>query len=45
LYPLEVESKGERAMETTRQKYPQINAPNLSHLFNQGMYYAWHGQG
>ena len=42
-YPLEVENKAERALETTRRKYPQIDAHNLAHLFNQGMYYAWHG--
>ena len=42
-YPLEVEDKSERALETTRQKYPQIDEHNLSHLYNQGMYYAWHG--
>ena len=40
---LEVENKAAQAMETTRQKYPQINEPNLSHLYGQGMYYAWHG--
>ena len=42
-YALEVEDKVARAMETTRRKYPQINEPNLSHLYGQGMYYAWHG--
>ncbi len=42
-YAREVEDKAQRAMETTRQKYPQIDEHNLSHLYNQGMYYAWHG--
>ncbi len=30
-YALEVEDKAAKAMETTRQKYPQINEHNLSH--------------
>ena len=42
-YPVETENKTRLAMETTQVKYPQINEHNLSHLFNQGMYYAWHG--
>ena len=42
-YALEIENKSERALETTRRKYPQINAENLARLYNQGMYYAWRG--
>ena len=42
-YALEVENKADKAMETTRRKYPQINERNLSHLYGQGIYYAWHG--
>lgn len=42
-YAVETEDKFDKALETTRQKYPQIDADNLSRLYNQGMYYAWHG--
>lgn len=42
-YPMEVEDKADKAMETTRRKYPQIDEHNLSRLYNQGMYYAWRG--
>lgn len=33
----------EMAIKQVRRKYPQINEENLAHLYNQGMYYAWHG--
>ena len=33
----------EAVQQEIRQKYPQVNAENLSHLYSQGMYYAWHG--
>ena len=43
-YPL-VMFKGEEGtgIEQVQQKYPQINEENLGRLYNQGMYYAWHG--
>jgi hypothetical protein len=37
-YPLEG-----TAIEEVKQRYPQINNETLTHLLNQGMYYAWHG--
>ena len=37
------EGRFERAMETTRRKYPQVSQANLARLYNQGMYYAWRG--
>lgn len=40
-YPLE---RMERtAMAQVRHQYPMLNHDNLSRLYNQGMYYAWHG--
>lgn len=34
---------GGTAIEEVKRAYPQINAENLSRLYSQGMYYAWHG--
>lgn len=42
-YASEDEDRFERAMQTTRQKYPRVSEANLSRLYNQGIYYAWHG--
>lgn len=42
-YPLALANIDGTAMERVKQKYPQIDGENLSQLYNQGMYYAWHG--
>jgi hypothetical protein len=33
------------AGETIRSAYPWVNTDNLSYLFTQGQYYAWHDNG
>ena len=42
-YPLAMANKDGTAMKRVKQEYPQINSENLARLYNQGMYYAWHG--
>ncbi len=42
-YPLALANQEGTAMERVEQMYPQIDSENLSQLYNQGMYYAWHG--
>jgi len=42
-YPLVLANKKGTAMDRMSQQYPQVNNKNLSRLYNQGMYYAWHG--
>ena len=42
-YPMTLRNEKGTAMDRVQQKYPQIDGKNLSHLYSQGMYYAWHG--
>ena len=42
-YPLVMAHQTGTAMERVKEKYPQIDEHNLATLYNQGMYYAWHG--
>ena len=42
-YPMALRNEKGTAMDRVQQKYPQIDKKNLSHLYSQGMYYAWHG--
>ena len=42
-YPQNIAGEVGDAMQRVAHKYPQIEADNLARLYNQGMYYAWHG--
>jgi hypothetical protein len=39
------QSTMEAAGATIRSAFPWVNTDNLSHLFTQGQYYAWHDNG
>ena len=42
-YPQNMAGNVGDAMHHVARQYPQLDADNLARLYNQGMYYAWHG--